>query len=83
MYAVHGFLPFQVATASVFHIDSTNDLGIILSLEGFTHVVIEFPRAEIFSLTAKLQDSKFTLVETFTTFPDEPSGKDLYFIFLQ
>lgn len=61
----------------MFHIDSTNDLGIILSLEGFTHVVIEFPRAEIFSLTAKLQESMFSLVETFTMFPYEPSGKYL------
>ena len=65
---------FQVDVASIFLVDSTNDLGITLHMEGYRPVVAKFPRAESFSSVAKLNGSKYYLSETLSLHPETSSG---------
>eukprot|EP00268_Persea_americana_P023609 TRINITY_DN23168_c0_g2_i2.p1 TRINITY_DN23168_c0_g2~~TRINITY_DN23168_c0_g2_i2.p1 ORF type:complete len:2954 (+),score=526.87 TRINITY_DN23168_c0_g2_i2:1710-10571(+) len=64
----------EVNTASIFHIDSTHDLGIMIHVDGFRPTISKFPRGEAFASMAKLNESKFSLCETLTFYPDESNG---------
>ncbi|KAL6005779.1 hypothetical protein ACLOJK_006352 [Asimina triloba] len=68
----------EVGASSVFHIDSTHDLGLIFHLQGFKRTISKFPRAETFTTMAKLNQSKFSLTETLTFYPDAPPDGPLY-----
>ncbi|KAG9455236.1 hypothetical protein H6P81_008140 [Aristolochia fimbriata] len=64
----------EVDTVSVYHIDSTHDLGIVIHMDSYKHTVVKFPRAEVFSTIAKSIDTKFSLVEALTFFPEGHNG---------
>ncbi|XP_058105015.1 uncharacterized protein LOC131248653 isoform X2 [Magnolia sinica] len=70
----HSTFLSEVDTAAVFHIDSTHDLGIMFHMEGFKPTISKFPRAETFTTMAKLSESKFSLCETLTFYPDVSNG---------
>ncbi|KAI3918818.1 hypothetical protein MKX01_042138 [Papaver californicum] len=63
--------------ASVYHTDSTHDLGLVFHLHGFKPSFFNFPRAETFARGAKFSDTKFSLSETLTFYP-ESSNDPLY-----
>lgn len=62
-------------TAAFFHIDSTHDLGIMIHVHGFRPTASRFPRGETFASMAKLNESKLSLCETLTFYPEESNGK--------
>ncbi|XP_026401188.1 uncharacterized protein LOC113297020 isoform X1 [Papaver somniferum] len=63
--------------ASIYHTDSTHDLGLVFHLHGFKPSFFNFPRAETFSRGAKFSETKFSLSETLTFYP-ESSNDPLY-----
>ncbi|KAI3958319.1 hypothetical protein MKW98_011007 [Papaver atlanticum] len=63
--------------ASVYHTDSTHDLGLVFHLHGFKPSLFNFPRAETFARGAKFSETKFSLSETLTFYP-ESSNDPLY-----
>ncbi|OVA10906.1 Vacuolar protein sorting-associated protein 13 domain [Macleaya cordata] len=64
----------EVDTASIFHTDSTHDLGIVFHMHGFKPSISKFPRAETFTTVAKFNETKFSLCETLTFLPDSSDG---------
>ncbi|XP_068635600.1 intermembrane lipid transfer protein VPS13 isoform X2 [Aristolochia californica] len=64
----------EVDTVSVYHIDSTHDLGVVFHMHGFKHTALKFPRAEVFSTIAKSIETKFSLLETLTFYPEGLNG---------
>ncbi|KAL4187276.1 hypothetical protein AMTRI_Chr09g38240 [Amborella trichopoda] len=64
----------EVDTASLFHIDSTHDLGITFHLSGFGPSLSKFLRAETFTAMGKTNASKFPAYETLRFHPDETNG---------
>ncbi|XP_043712275.1 uncharacterized protein LOC122661037 [Telopea speciosissima] len=64
----------EVETASIFHIDSTHDLGIVFHVHGFKQTVSKFPRAEKFTEVSKFSEAKFSSYETLTFYPELSNG---------
>ncbi|KAJ4962382.1 hypothetical protein NE237_022321 [Protea cynaroides] len=64
----------EVETASIFHIDSTHDLGIVFNLHGFKPTISNFPRAEKFTAVSKFSEAKFSSSETLTFYPELNDG---------
>ncbi|KAF9620452.1 hypothetical protein IFM89_012629 [Coptis chinensis] len=56
----------EVNCASIFHIDSTHDLGLVFHVNGFRPSASKFPRAEAFAAVARFHENKFSLSETLT-----------------
>jgi len=56
----------QVASASIFSVDPSNDLGITIDIQDYRSLAIKFPRAESFSTAAKSNGFKFSTTETIT-----------------
>ncbi|ONK64446.1 uncharacterized protein A4U43_C07F26050 [Asparagus officinalis] len=70
----HSISVKEADVASVFHVDSTNDLGVTLHMQGYMPIGVKFPRVEAFSSTAKLNGLKYYLSETLALFPETSSG---------
>ncbi|KAI9110924.1 hypothetical protein K1719_018044 [Acacia pycnantha] len=51
---------------TVYHIDTSHDLGLEICIDGFKPSYFKFPRLETFSTTAKFSENKFSLSETLT-----------------
>ncbi|XP_042498014.1 uncharacterized protein LOC122076662 [Macadamia integrifolia] len=64
----------EVESASIFHIDSTHDLGIVFHVHGFKAAVSKFPRAEKFTALSKFSEAKFSSYETLTFYPELSNG---------
>lgn len=47
----------------------------MIHVDGFRPTISKFPRGEAFASMAKLNESKFSLCETLTFYPDESNGK--------
>uniref|UniRef100_F6I5I0 Vacuolar protein sorting-associated protein 13 VPS13 adaptor binding domain-containing protein n=1 Tax=Vitis vinifera TaxID=29760 RepID=F6I5I0_VITVI len=59
---------------SFFHIDSSQDLGMVFHMHGFKPSVMKFPRTETFTAMAKFSGTKFSLSETMILDPDLSNG---------
>ncbi|KAF6145935.1 hypothetical protein GIB67_007954 [Kingdonia uniflora] len=64
----------EVERVSVFHIDSTHDLGITFNINGFKPSSSKFSRVETFTTTARFNDGKFFSSETLALYPDSSKG---------
>ncbi|XP_073012455.1 intermembrane lipid transfer protein VPS13 isoform X2 [Typha latifolia] len=63
----------EMATASIFLVDSSHDLGITFHIQGYSSILSKFPRAEQFSVAAKLNVSKFSITEKLAFYSDASS----------
>lgn len=63
---------------SFFHIDSSQDLGMVFHMHGFKPSVMKFPRTETFTSMAKFSGTKFSLSETMILDPDLSNGNTVY-----
>ncbi|KAL5715325.1 hypothetical protein ACHQM5_017158 [Ranunculus cassubicifolius] len=64
----------EVGCTSVFHIDSSHDLGLVFHMDGFSNSSSKFPCTESFAAVARLHDNKFSQSETLTFYPDSSKG---------
>ncbi|KAF9591494.1 hypothetical protein IFM89_004548 [Coptis chinensis] len=64
----------EVNCASIFHIDSTHDLGLVFHVNGFRPSASKFLRAEAFAAVARFHENKFSLSETLTFYPNSSSS---------
>lgn len=61
--------------ASIFHIDSSHDLGLVFHVNGFSNSSSKFPCAEAFVAVARFHENKFSQSETLTFYPDSSNGR--------
>ncbi|KAK9110206.1 hypothetical protein Sjap_018266 [Stephania japonica] len=64
----------EVGSSSVFHVDSTHDLGLLFHVHGFSPCTSKFQRAETFATVSKLNETKFSSSETLVIHPDSCTG---------
>ncbi|XP_010251472.1 PREDICTED: uncharacterized protein LOC104593388 isoform X1 [Nelumbo nucifera] len=64
----------EVKTVSLFHIDSTHDLGIVFHMDEFMSATSKFPRAEKFTELAKFNENKLSSSETLAFYPSLSNG---------
>ncbi|KAG9141648.1 hypothetical protein Leryth_015341 [Lithospermum erythrorhizon] len=57
------------------HVDSSHDLTITFHVHGFRSSIVKFPRGDIFSSTAKLDGTKYSLLETIMFDSESYSGR--------
>lgn len=63
---------------SFFHIDSSHDLAMVFTIQGYGPSVLKFPRAENFGAVAKFNGTKFSASETISFNSDSLSEGNLY-----
>ncbi|KAK1396810.1 putative Vacuolar protein sorting-associated protein [Heracleum sosnowskyi] len=63
---------------SFFHIDSSHDLAMVFTIQGYGPSVLKFPRAEKFGAVAKFSGTKFSSSETISFNSDSLFEANLY-----
>ncbi|KAK9134941.1 hypothetical protein Syun_014271 [Stephania yunnanensis] len=64
----------EAGSSSVFHVDSTHDLGLLFHVHGFSPCTSKFQRAETFATVSKLNETKFSSSESLVIRPDSCTG---------
>ncbi|KAJ1693233.1 hypothetical protein LUZ63_009931 [Rhynchospora breviuscula] len=72
--SAHSVVLSEVDTASIFLVDSSNDLAINIHIDGYNSVMSKFPRAELFSTIARRRGLKYSWKETISFFSDSSNG---------